>query len=80
MVVPVEEVYRLVGRRRLLPDSLHGLLAARLDALDAELRALVADAALLGTSFPAEALTAVSGQPPNASVPPASNCRIPGNS
>ena len=64
IVIPVDGVYRLVGELGTLsvPDSLHGLLAARLDALPADTRALVADAAVLGTSFPAEALTAVSGR------------------
>jgi tetratricopeptide (TPR) repeat protein len=46
-----------------VPDSLHGLLAARLDALDPTLRSLVADAAVLGSTFPAEALVAVSALP-----------------
>jgi tetratricopeptide (TPR) repeat protein len=45
-----------------VPDSLHALLAARLDALDPETRRLVADAAVLGTTFPAEALIAISGR------------------
>ena len=65
VVQPIEGVYRLVGDVGALsvPDSLHGLLAARLDALDPELRSLVADAAVLGTSFPAEALAGVSGRP-----------------
>ena len=45
-----------------MPDSLHALLAARLDALDPGARRLVADAAVLGTTFPAEALVAVSGR------------------
>ncbi len=65
VVVPIEGVYRLVGDVGALsvPDSLHALLAARLDALDPELRSLVTDAAVLGTSFPAEALVAVSGRP-----------------
>ena len=44
----------------MVPDSLHALLAARLDALDPDVRRLVTDAAVLGTSFPAEALIAVS--------------------
>ena len=44
------------GARR--PDSLHGLLAARLDALPPRRRRLVADAAVLGTTFPQEALVA----------------------
>ncbi len=39
---------------------MHALLAARLDALDATARSLVGDASVLGTSFPADALVAVS--------------------
>ena len=64
IVRPVEGVYRLAGDigELAVPDSLHALLAARLDALDPEVRRLVADAAVLGTTFPAEALIAVSGQ------------------
>ena len=64
VVVPRDGVYRLEGDVGTLavPDSLHGLLAARLDALDAPARGLVADAAVLGTSFPLEALIAVSGR------------------
>ena len=67
VVVPVEGVYRLVGDVGALavPDSLRGLLAARLDALPADLRSLVGDAAVLGTTFPAEALAAVSGREPD---------------
>src|SRR5262249_15612832 len=45
-----------------VPDSLHGLLAARLDSLSPELRTLIADAAVLGASFSAEAMVAVSGR------------------
>ncbi len=65
VVVPRDGEYRLVGDVGSLqvPDSLHGLLAARLDALSPQLRALVADAAVLGTSFPADALIGVSGRP-----------------
>jgi class 3 adenylate cyclase/predicted ATPase len=64
IVQPVEGVYRLAGEigELVVPDSLHALLAARLDALDPPVRRLVADAAVLGTTFPAEALIAVSGQ------------------
>jgi class 3 adenylate cyclase len=64
IVQPAEGVYRLVGDigELTVPDSLHALLAARLDALDSEMRRLVADAAVLGTTFPAEALVAVSGR------------------
>ncbi len=64
IVQPVEGVYRLVGDigELAVPDSLHALLAARLDALDPRVRRLVADAAVLGTTFPAEALIAISGR------------------
>jgi class 3 adenylate cyclase/tetratricopeptide (TPR) repeat protein len=64
IVQPLEGVYRLTGDigELTVPDSLHALLAARLDALDPAVRRLVADAAVLGTTFPAEALIAVSGQ------------------
>jgi class 3 adenylate cyclase/tetratricopeptide (TPR) repeat protein len=65
IVQPIEGAYRLVGDvgELSVPDSLHALLAARLDALPAEVRTLVADAAVLGSSFPAEAVLAVSDQP-----------------
>jgi len=64
IVRPVEGVYRLAGDvgELAVPDSLHTLLAARLDALDPGVRRLVADAAVLGATFPAEALIAVSGR------------------
>ncbi len=64
IVRPVEGVYRLTGEvgQLQVPDSLHALLAARLDALDPGVRRLAADAAVLGATFPAEALIAVSGQ------------------
>jgi class 3 adenylate cyclase/tetratricopeptide (TPR) repeat protein len=64
IVQPVEGVYRLTGDigELAVPDSLHSLLAARLDALDPGVRRLVSDAAVLGTTFPAEALIAVSGR------------------
>jgi predicted ATPase len=64
VVQPIEGMYRLVGDvgELSVPDSLHALLAARLDALDPDVRRLAADAAVLGTTFPAEALIAVCGQ------------------
>ena len=64
IVQPVEGVYRLTGDvgELVVPDSLHALLAARLDALEPGVRRLVSDAAVLGTTFPAEALIAVSGR------------------
>ena len=62
IVQPIEGVYRLVGDigELAVPNTLHALLAARLDALDPGVRRLVSDAAVLGTTFPAEALIAVS--------------------
>ena len=64
IVQPIDGVYRLVGDvgELAVPDGLHALLAARLDALDPGVRRLVTDAAVLGTTFPAEALIAVSGR------------------
>ena len=64
IVQPIDGVYRLTGDigQLAVPDSLHALLAARLDALDPGVRRLVADAAVLGSTFSAEALVAVSGQ------------------
>ena len=68
IVQPVEGTYRLTGDigELTVPDSLHALLAARLDALDPAVRRLVTDAAVLGSTFPAEALIAMSGQDQNA--------------
>lgn len=43
-----------------IPETLQALVAARLDNLDPTERALLQDAAVLGTSFSLEALTAVS--------------------
>ena len=65
VVQPIDGVYRLVGDLGELgvPATLQSLLAARLDALEPDARRLVADAAVLGGSFPAEALVAVSDQP-----------------
>ena len=67
VVVPRDGVYRLVGdvSDLAVPDTLRGLLAARFDALPPELHTLLADAAVLGTSFPADALVAVSGRDPD---------------
>jgi hypothetical protein len=64
IVQPIDGICRLLGDMGELavPDSLHALLAARLDALDPSVRRLVADAAVLGTTFPADALITISGQ------------------
>ncbi|MDX6327469.1 MAG: hypothetical protein QOK15_3823 [Nocardioidaceae bacterium] len=65
VVQPVEGVYRLTGDlgRLAVPDTLQSLLSSRLDALEPAARHLVGDAAVLGGSFPAEALVAISGRP-----------------
>ena len=62
VVQPVEGVYRLTGDlgRLAVPGTLQSLLSARLDALEPAARRLVADAAVLGGTFPVEALVAVS--------------------
>ena len=63
VVRPIDGVYRVVGDVGQLevPDSLHALLAARLDALDPQVRQVLTGAAVLGSSFPAEAVAGVSG-------------------
>ena len=65
VVQPVEGSYQLVGEigELAVPDTLQSLLAARLDALSPEARRLVSDAAVIGNTFPLEALVAVSGLP-----------------
>ena len=52
-----------VGTTLDVPETLHALIAARLDGLPDPERRLVLDASVLGTSFSAEALVAVSGRP-----------------
>ena len=44
-----------------VPDTLHALIAARLDSLEPADRALIADAAVLGQSFTVDGLAALSG-------------------
>jgi class 3 adenylate cyclase/tetratricopeptide (TPR) repeat protein len=46
-----------------IPNTLHALIAARLDALDADERAIVQDCAVLGHSFTLAALAGISGRP-----------------
>jgi class 3 adenylate cyclase/tetratricopeptide (TPR) repeat protein len=56
--------YRVVGdlTRMVVPESLQAVIGARLDRLDAEDRALIQDAAVLGQSFTLSALGALTGQ------------------
>ncbi len=55
--------YRVVGEVGSLeiPETLHALIAARLDGLSAEERRLLGDAAVLGKTFTPDALAALSG-------------------
>ena len=46
-----------------VPDTLRSLIASRLDALDADDRALLQDASVLGTTFTVSGLEAVTGRP-----------------
>ena len=64
----VGNAYRPVGdlTRLDIPDTLHALIAARLDALDPVARSLLQDAAILGQTFTVSALAAVSGKSPEA--------------
>ncbi len=48
-----------------IPNTLHALIAARLDALDPRDRAILQDAAVLGITFTTAALAAVSGASPD---------------
>jgi class 3 adenylate cyclase/tetratricopeptide (TPR) repeat protein len=58
--------YRVVGDLGALqiPDTLHALIAARLDAVAPEDRALLQDGAVLGQTFSVGALAALTGEPP----------------
>ena len=61
-----EDAYELVGDLGELkvPETLHALIASRLDGLGHEDRALLQDAAVLGKCFTIEALSAVTGAGP----------------
>jgi class 3 adenylate cyclase/predicted ATPase len=58
-----DDAYVLVGEVGTLdvPETLHALIAARLDVLPPEDRALVQDASVVGMSFTVEGLAAVAG-------------------
>ena len=64
-------VYRLVGDLADLhvPESLHALIAARLDALDPADRSILQDAAVLGQTFAMAALSSLTGDPVEALEP-----------
>jgi class 3 adenylate cyclase/tetratricopeptide (TPR) repeat protein len=52
-----------------VPDTLHALIAARLDGLESAERALVQDAAALGQSFTVDGVAAVAGLDPSVARP-----------
>ena len=64
-------VYRPTGDLGELqvPDTLHALIAARLDAVDPADRALLQDGSVLGQSFSVAALAALTGEPEEALEP-----------
>ena len=68
LIVPDDGRYRLTGDLASLgvADTLHALIASRLDANRPEDRALLQDASVLGQSFTLEALAAVAGEEPAA--------------
>ncbi len=59
------DAYRPVGdlTELAVPESLHALIAARMDALQPRERTLIQDASVLGLSFTMAALTAVTSEP-----------------
>ena len=63
--------YRVIGDLGQLqvPDTLHALIAARLDAVDPADRALIQDGSVLGQSFSVAALAALTGEPEEALEP-----------
>jgi class 3 adenylate cyclase/tetratricopeptide (TPR) repeat protein len=63
LLVQEGAVYQPVGPIETLevPETLHALIAARLDGLSADERRLLQDGAVLGKTFTRQALTAISG-------------------
>ncbi|MDH4334385.1 MAG: AAA family ATPase [Chloroflexota bacterium] len=64
-IEPDGDAYRPVGdlTELAVPESLHALIAARMDALQPRERTLIQDASVLGLSFTLAALTAVTSEP-----------------
>jgi len=63
LVTEEDGVYRLTGEVAELdvPETLHGLIAARLDGLSTEERRVLQDGSVLGKTFTKESLTELSG-------------------
>ncbi|TMK87204.1 MAG: hypothetical protein E6G44_00665 [Actinobacteria bacterium] len=64
LLVQEESAYRPTGpiQDLAVPESLHALIAARLDGLPADERSLLQDAAVVGKAFTVPAVAAVSGR------------------
>lgn len=71
LAIDDEGTYQLVRRPKalLIPETLHALVASRLDALDAGARRLVQQASVLGQSFTVEGLTAITGSEMDQVIP-----------
>ncbi|HEY0416342.1 MAG TPA: adenylate/guanylate cyclase domain-containing protein [Gaiellaceae bacterium] len=71
LVVEDGAAYRLVGEVEALevPETLHALVAARLDGLSTEERRLLQDAAVLGKTFTRQALAALTAETADALEP-----------
>ncbi len=67
LLARVGSVYQVTGpvEDLAVPESLHGLIAARLDGLRPEARHVLQDAAVLGKTFTLTSLAAVSGVTPD---------------
>ncbi|MCA1707425.1 MAG: AAA family ATPase, partial [Actinobacteria bacterium] len=67
-LVPGGDGYRWAGEAASIdvPDSLHALIASRLDSLVLQDRHLVQDASVLGKTFTIASLSTVTGTPPDA--------------
>ena len=65
LLVEEEGVYRVTGEVAELevPETLQGLIAARLDGLGPEERRLLQDASVLGKTFTKDSLAALPGSP-----------------
>jgi len=61
-----DRTVRLTAAETVLPDSIQAVIAARLDTLTPERRALLQDAAVVGTVFWSGALGAIAGRDPAA--------------
>ncbi len=66
VIVQTEDGYRVEGEFDTLdvPETLHALIASRLDALPARQRTLLQDAGVVGTTFSIESLGVVNGASP----------------